>query len=308
MKRMKLLSILFLLLLNTLAVAETLPVINPIVSAGKALEFGIWKVYNDGTNIILLDQNDFRLYKNDSDRSNMGLVSDVDDTGFLLLSGGNGAPIDGYWYKQFAQKAHDAETKGQMQDARYEFGDKIFRVVGDEMTIFPRGADEQSDEIISKVVFNKYDNGLLLTGRNQITVIDPTFTVAPPTTGSLIPIDPTHTGAWYDPATDGSGGLINIANHSDGSVAVITWYDYNDDGSQMWLLGSSEPFQHGVTSVNFPAQITRKNNGEVSRSNWGTFTLKFTSCDSGTLVLKPDNKAEQPIPLTRLTKIAGLSC
>ena len=43
----------------------------------------------------------------------------------------------------------------------------------------------------------------------------------------------------------------------------------------------------------------------------GRLNRKWISSDGGlwfTLVLKPDNKAEQPIPLTRLTKIAGLSC
>ncbi len=296
---------LFLLLIvanNAILAAPS--VINPIVSAGKALDFGIWKIYNRGSEIILLDQNDFRLIRVNGDVDL--LVSDANDKGFNLHDTGTFTPTDGFWYNQFAQETRDADSKGQMQNARYETGDRVFLVNGNELTIF--NLNDEKDSVISTTsVLNKFDNGIVHTGRDQVTVIDPTFTVAP--TSGVVTIQPAHTGSWYDPANAGSGGFINIAEQGGQSVVVVSWFDYNDDGSQLWLIGSSAPLASGASSVIVPMQITEKDtSGQVQQSDWGTFAFEFKSCDSATLKTTPNSGLPQSIPLTRLTKITGMSC
>ena len=132
----------------------------------------------------------------------------------------------------------------------------------------------------------------------------------PANAGAENTIRPTHTGSWFDPATDGRGGFVNIAEQGGQMVLVIAWFDYNEDGSQMWLVGSSDPLAFEATNAIVPVQVTSTDgNGDVIKSDWGTFTFEFNSCDSGNLVIEPNNDgASQTVPLTRLTKIVGLSC
>jgi hypothetical protein len=132
--------------------------------------------------------------------------------------------------------------------------------------------------------------------------------VATPTGG--IAIHPAHTGSWFDPETAGRGGFVNIAEQGEQMVFVIAWFDYNDDGTQLWLIGSSTPLSTDATSASVPVQVTHKNsNGEVVLSDWGTFTFEFSSCNNASLLIEPNTGgASQTVPLTRLTKIVGLTC
>ncbi len=303
---------LFLAVANQGVVAETLPNINLIAPEGKAVNFGAWKIHNEGFVVTILDQNNFRLIKVHGNSSLR--VSDADDKGFFLHQTGGSTPIDGFWYRRYSPETREAESIGEIQNGRYQFKKTIFLVSGDEMTFF-NIRNENKSPILSKNVINKFDNSVVHSGRKTVTVIDPVSTVAPtpipadPTAGGVIPIQPAHTGSWFDPATDGRGGFLNIADQGGQSVLVVSWFDYNEDGSQMWLVGNSEPLAPDATSAIVPVQITEKDgSGQVLKSDWGIFTFEFTSCDSGNLVMSPNSGSPVTIPLTRLTKIKGMSC
>lgn len=312
MKRVSEICILIFLLLPSLVVtAEDLPVINPIVSATKALDFGIWRVYNAGTRVFVIDPD--RSYYLQVKPTSKSIIVETPEISYTLVDNGTtGANTPTDITDELAQAGLDAESKGQMINARYQFGNKIFLVDGDTMTIFNIQDEDQLTGVAApRTMINKYSNGIAHVGTRHVSVIDETFSITPPDTSALVSIQPAHTGSWFDPATDGRGGFVNIASSQTGqSVLVISWFDYNADGSQMWLIGNSAPLELGATNAVVPVQVTQKDiNGDVIKSDWGTFTFEFTSCDTGNLVIQPNNgEPSQTLPLSRLTKIVGMSC
>jgi hypothetical protein len=312
MKRVsKICILMFLLLFNILVTAENLPVINPIVSATKALDFGIWKVYNAGTRIFIIDP-DSTYYLQVKPTAKSIIVETPEISYTLVDNGTTGANTPSDINDDIAQIGLGAESKGQMLNARYQFGNKIFLVNGDTMTIFNiQDEDAVTGVAAPRTVINKYSNSIEHIGTRHVSVIDETVSITPPSSATVVSIQPAHTGSWFDPATDGRGGFLNVAIDQNGqSLVVVSWFDYNNDGSQMWLIGNSTPLELGATSAVVPVQITQKDiDGNVIKSDWGTFTFEFTSCDSGNLVIEPNNgEALQTLFLSRLTKIVGMSC
>ncbi len=165
---------LFLVVANTSVVSETLPDINLIAPEGKAVNFGVWKIHNEGFVITMLDQNNFRLLKIHGNSSVR--VADADDTGFLLSSSGGNVPSNGFWYKRYSQETRDAETIGEIQNGRYQFKSAIFLVEGDEIKFFNM-RDEDESPITPLNVLSKFNNGIVHSGREIATVIDPVSTI-----------------------------------------------------------------------------------------------------------------------------------
>ncbi len=52
--------------------------------------------------------------------------------------------------------------------------------------------------------------------------------------GHAAVVEPGHSALWYDPARDGEGLVLEI-HANDG--ALVTWYTYDEDGNQRWLIG-----------------------------------------------------------------------
>jgi hypothetical protein len=310
MKRISKVYILILLLSCSLVKADELPVIDPVVSANKALDFGIWRVYNEGARIFIIDSN--RSYYLQVKPTQKSIIVNTPDATYTLVDNGtSGANPPTDTFDNIAQIGLNVESKGQMTNARYKFGNKIFLVNGDTMTIFNfQDEDLATGNVTPRTVIKKYSNGIEHIGTRSISVIDESFSISPPVTGELVAIKPAHTGSWYDPASDGKGGFVNIAEQNGQLVFVVSWFDYNEDGTQMWLIGSSALLEPGATTALVPVQVTQKDvNGVVIKSDWGIFTFEFTSCDTGNLVIAPSSGGPtQTVPLSRLTKIAGLAC
>ncbi len=170
--------------------------------------------------------------------------------------------------------------------------------------LLPGSAHPSAQLLSSNQVVTIFDEGVIRElGFNPVFNIT-TSIVAP------VPIQPAHTGSWFDPANDGRGGFVNIAEQGEQSVLVLNWSDYNEDGSQLWLIGNSNPLEIGATSAIVPVQVTQQDeNGDVIKSDWGTILIEFNSCDTGNLIIEPNSdEPSQSISLSRLTKITGLSC
>jgi len=96
-------------------------------------------------------------------------------------------------------------------------------------------------------------------------------------------------GTWWNPDRDGEGFLIDVA--SDG-VVVVSYYTYDTQGNQFWLIGSGRRSEGtvsmslyttdgGIYGADFDPTT-------VNRHFWGIGTFTFQSCSSGTVDLVPD--------------------
>jgi hypothetical protein len=95
-----------------------------------------------------------------------------------------------------------------------------------------------------------------------------------------------HVGAWYDPAFDGEGWVVEVLPN--GIDAVVTWYTYPDagqPGEQRWIAGVGRINADGIHVAD--AFETRGpafgafDPARVEYRPWGEFTLAFERCGSG---------------------------
>jgi hypothetical protein len=130
------------------------------------------------------------------------------------------------------------------------------------------------------------------------------------------PIMPDHSGSWYDENNDGVGFNIEIADDAGGNgpIALVYWYNFEEQ-RQFWLLGST-PFDYGASEVtvdvfSHPANeegVSFQNPPESDFSNYGTLTLSFESCTSGTVAYDMPDYGSGEIAITRLSRPNGYSC
>ena len=133
----------------------------------------------------------------------------------------------------------------------------------------------------------------------------------PPTTS--YPIVPCITGSWYLPARDGEGYNIEIWGDDLDPQVLAYFYTYDDDGNQMWLVGSGPA--NGDTAV-VPVQVTSGpvygddyDKDDVLREDWGTLTFKFATKDTGTVVRASTmGFGTTTVDIVRLTSVTGLTC
>ena len=96
-------------------------------------------------------------------------------------------------------------------------------------------------------------------------------------------------GTWYNPARDGEGFIIDVANA--GNI-VISFYTYDKSGQQMWLIGTGDVdgsvatidfyvTQGGIYGAGFDPEL-------VSTIHWGTGVFTFSECATGSADIMPN--------------------
>jgi hypothetical protein len=128
------------------------------------------------------------------------------------------------------------------------------------------------------------------------------------------------TGLWYDPANGGFGAHLEVLDPATpgGPLRLVTtWYVYNANGQQRWIIGDGTINGNTATMTNalytsgggFPPNF---NSGMVTLRPFGTLTFTFTSCNSGSMnytTSDPDfGSTNGTVNLTRLTQIRDLPC
>jgi hypothetical protein len=133
--------------------------------------------------------------------------------------------------------------------------------------------------------------------------------LAPPTDGG---IQPAHSGAWFDASRDGEGYFIYVSSSGGQRSVTITYYTY-DNGKQMWLIGTQQ-LTPGFSSVTVPMTVTTGtsfsnfNPAEVGRKDWGTLSLSFNSCDSGTITYASPEFGSGDVEISRVATVSGITC
>ncbi len=122
-------------------------------------------------------------------------------------------------------------------------------------------------------------------------------------------LEPGITGAWFEPARDGEGFIIEILRDN---VVVMYWFTYDADGEQDWYLGVGE--LRGNRAV-FP-EVLRVSGGVfgeafdpelIEEQALGSATFTWTDCDNGIMNWTIGNRSGRQF-LSRLTQVMGLDC
>lgn len=136
------------------------------------------------------------------------------------------------------------------------------------------------------------------------------FSFLPLHVNAAYPIQPAMGGAWYNPDEDGHGFILNVSQSPEGQLTLLaTWYTYDNQGNQMWLVGSA-PFENGADSVSVPVIVTSGFSfgtpADISQQDWGRLIFEFSSCTAGSVQYIPNGTfVADTVQIERLTNTAG---
>ena len=114
-------------------------------------------------------------------------------------------------------------------------------------------------------------------------------------------------GAWFDPAHDGEGFIIEML---DSRRAVVYWFTYDENGRQRWFIGIAQARKNQLVidellEMQGGSFGSAPNN--ISESVIGSLVLDFESCDDGTAFYTVNGETGSQ-DITRLSAINGRSC
>jgi hypothetical protein len=118
------------------------------------------------------------------------------------------------------------------------------------------------------------------------------------------------TGAWYDPAQNGHGLVVQQLL---GRRVLATWYTFDPEGRQAWFFGDGAYDGRFATLTNvrtlgtfFPPNFVPT---DAQNQPFGTMTLTFDSCRSGRVDFDlPSGFGRGSMSLTRLTQPTDVEC
>lgn len=124
--------------------------------------------------------------------------------------------------------------------------------------------------------------------------------VAPAKVTGLPNLDATLGGTWWNPARDGEGVLLEIADHpsptSNELFIFFTWYTYDPDGNAVYLVGGATRNATEALGADIVIPVVRTrgarfganfNSAQVVREAWGSVTLRYRNCGQMQLVYAP---------------------
>lgn len=125
-------------------------------------------------------------------------------------------------------------------------------------------------------------------------------------------VQPGTSGAWFDPAKDGQGFLLQIL---DARTALTVWYTFDPQGNQAYLVGVGEIQGNRIVMTNLSRTRGARwgaafDPAQVVREDWGDITFTFANCDRGTVVYTPGTSGwpADTLNLQRLTAPRGIGC
>ena len=132
--------------------------------------------------------------------------------------------------------------------------------------------------------------------------------------GDPFVIEPGTSSAWFDPARNGEGFMLEILADN---RAVMYWFTYNTEGAQDWYIAQGEIRGNRIL---FP-ELMQVSGGEfgpdfdpekVTRTVVGSASFIFSSCDSGAMEWlideDGDSRRHGRMNVTRITRVMGLEC
>jgi len=124
-------------------------------------------------------------------------------------------------------------------------------------------------------------------------------------------ITPGITGIWYNAAQSGHGFDVQVPGN--GNILAI-WYVFDAAGNNLWLIGQGT-YSGGTATLDaytttggfFPPAFDP---AKIARTKWGTLTLTFSDCNTGTASWVPlvPGYVSGSMPIARLSGVGGLAC
>lgn len=124
-------------------------------------------------------------------------------------------------------------------------------------------------------------------------------------------VRPEHSGMWYNPDQDGHGLILEVL---DAERSVGFWYLYDASGNPFWLLleGENNGNSMALNAYHFQGMLMHEWNPATNhRTDWGALVIDFHDCMNATVTViegAPIGYTWDPIPMERLTHVAGLDC
>jgi hypothetical protein len=174
MKKYFLLLSFALYLMNfSIASADEAPI---IVDQKKSISFGIWRIYNSGSVIYIIDEEDKRFVRADPSNNlynffverQQNVLHRTGAIGDAGVASSNSVPVTE------AVEGLETNLSGHLRDGRYSFGSKRFDVVGDTLALFYDGQAGLSGDTAPLTILKKYSNGLEHQGESLRHTFDPT--------------------------------------------------------------------------------------------------------------------------------------
>jgi hypothetical protein len=121
-----------------------------------------------------------------------------------------------------------------------------------------------------------------------------------------------QSGSWFDPSHNGEGFALHWAAPGQ---AIVTWYSYDGEGNQYWMLGVGQldaegrihfPDVHATRGARFGAAFDPD---DVERFEWGSLTFDL-ACGGGTAEYASvlPSFGDGQFELSRLTSLEALAC
>lgn len=123
------------------------------------------------------------------------------------------------------------------------------------------------------------------------------------------------TGSWWNPNRGGEVFVVEVIDGGDTTFIGITLYSYDDEGNQLWIIGTA-PVDADDTVVTVPmTQIEGPrwgpayNPNDQVRTDFGTITVRFPNCSSALFQVRNNvNLADGDYQTQRFTKVVGVNC
>ncbi len=120
-------------------------------------------------------------------------------------------------------------------------------------------------------------------------------------------ISSTLSGAWYAPALDRDGWMIEVLADD---RAVVSWYSYDNQGAQMWMVGIGT-LDDGTIHID-EMLVTRRigtNPDQFILDIWGSLDFDYVDCNNATVRYQSTGeRGAGSLNATRIFSLSGLEC
>jgi len=122
-------------------------------------------------------------------------------------------------------------------------------------------------------------------------------------------VDHRYSGAWFDPAHEGEGFIVEVLEND---RALVYWFTYHADGRQRWMLGvgavSGNRIEVGEVMDSSGGRFGSDfDPADVSLQTAGSLSISFQGCAEALVNYSIDNTGGSQM-LTRLTHVYGHRC